>query len=86
MLFLLAVLEAGRGTGSTCLLICEVPNHIALFSDALPALPSLRRVSAGTAAYVAAGKYGKQLLEGGAALEGPQWWQASAGRLSVALT
>lgn len=29
----------------------------------------------GTAAYVAAGKYGKQLLEGGGALEGPHWWQ-----------
>lgn len=37
------------------------------------------RYAAGTAAYVAAGKYGKQLLEGGGAMEGPHWWQARHG-------
>jgi hypothetical protein len=31
----------------------------------------------GTAAYVAAGTYGKQLLEGGGGLEGLSWWQVS---------
>lgn len=46
----------------------------------------LLRAHAGTAAYVAAGKYGKQLLEGGGALEGPHWWQASAGPLLWAPT
>lgn len=32
----------------------------------------------GTAAYVAAGTYGKQLLEGGGGLEGLSWWQIAA--------